>query len=170
MFSEQQIERAIADGFERIEIVHTGKYLTKPPKPETGFTFKILDGSMKGEAISFILPKKSRASIGSVYDAFYNPTTGSARLFGDDGRLNFKRRHTDTNAIAEWQLQEQAEEIRKRIAKAERDAEQHNTIIEVLAPIIALYNKTDRIGKLAIETQVLAALRTGERWRDYYKI
>lgn len=75
--------------------------------------------------------------------------------------LRYQRVFDNPESVLRWQAMETAHHITQRAKKAQRHAQATREVLERLKPLRAIYQRTDRLTKLALEVQLLDYLRHG---------
>ena len=161
-------KKAPADeGFETERWVFIGTFTPKE-KGKVGIRFihvladDVLDTS---DALDFPVKRSTVGSLraGAVYNVEVkrdptDPGKVSARI----ASRTYAGMFSDSARVSIWQTAEREREITKRLAQKEKTETARNYIREALAPVRQLYTRTDAVGKMAIEVQVLSYLRYGK--------
>lgn len=119
---------------------------------------KITDGP--GSALYFTFKKKITPApvAGGVYQIGTFPD-GTYRILLDNGRMRYLRQYPHDRAyVNKLILDDDTFDLRQRMQRNESAARKAEPIAEMLAPIIALYQQTDALGKRVIETEILRIL------------
>ena len=134
------------------EWVHTGKVILSNKKP--GLVFRpIVNGQLADEKY-YDTKGMPRVSVGGVYQVKASGTKIVPSSF------KWLRTWEDTGQVAVWQTEARAFDTELRTRKQEKSETSVQHMLEVLAPLRKAYNRTNHIGRLAIEVQVLAYLRS----------
>ena len=95
--------------------------------------------------------------VGHVYRIQISQTTGAASIFPSTDR--WISQYADAEQVAAWQAAARAFEIEKAAVRERKKAEGTQQMLEVLKPLRTIYQRTNALGRLAIEVQLLAYLR-----------
>src|SRR5579859_871524 len=149
----------------------------QPPKPEPRTALFVCTGKTEtadGKP-AIILRKLSEANelgterlfaskglhcrVGHVYRIQVSETKGADSIFPSTER--WISQYANAEQVAAWQAAARAFEIEKAAARERKKAEGTQQMLEVLKPLRTIYQRTNALGRLAIEVQLLAYLRQG---------
>ncbi len=143
------------------ELVCTGKALTRSNK--TSIVFELLDADRNstGRELAYSFGKNFRqCRLGSVYSApFETLTEGSAVIISN--KLEWVRLWPNTADCIRWQEAWRSFEILERAKRQEKKQTGLRPALDAIRPMRQLLLKTDYLGRLALEVQVLNYLRGG---------
>lgn len=118
-----------------------------------GLEFQLTDqGQLLGEPLPFAISKNNRRlKIGCVYELEASET--EARF----STAVFVREWQNTDDRLKWECESERAEQIERANKMQKEVEP--ALAESLDPLRKIYNRTDSLGKRAIESMVLSYLR-----------
>lgn len=117
------------------------------------------DGESLMEPGSIFGTRKLQVHVGGVFkiDTIFKEDDGISIV---PSTAEWVRTWEDKAAVAAWQTVSRAAETAARAYKMAKSEKGVNHMLAVLDPLRKAYNATDHIGRLAIELQVLAYLRS----------
>lgn len=95
--------------------------------------------------------------VGHVYRIQISETKGADSIYPSTER--WISQYADAEQVAAWQAAARALEVEKAAKRERKKAEGTQQMLEVLKPLRTIYQRTNALGRLAIEVQVLAYLR-----------
>lgn len=144
------------------EVVCTGKTLLKSNKK--GIEFILLDDTgAKTERVLIYQANKGvlrHAKAGYVYRLDFSELTNESGI-ALVNTLVYDRPWGNSVEAMKWQETERALEISLRAIRKEKNETGTRLALEALMPLHELWAKTDHIGRLALEIQVLNYIRRG---------
>ncbi len=135
--------------------VCTGKAETTDGKPAL-ILRELTEASELGEERIFA-SKGLLCRVGHIYRIQISETKGADSIFPSTER--WISQYADAEQVAAWQAAARALDVEKAAARERKKAEGTQQMLEVLKPLRTIYERTNALGRLAIEVQLLAYLR-----------
>lgn len=140
--------------------VYIGKCLLTGGKTGRLFQRENNDGTLAEETTAWSFRKTRHFGVGGRYLVLVQR---GETIMAKWEKCRYLGMYSDKDSVAEWQTAARIYDIQQRVKREERTETAENLIKNALEPVRKLYRRTDRVGQLAIEVQVLSYLRFGEK-------
>jgi hypothetical protein len=101
--------------------------------------------------------KDLRCRVGHVYRIRISETKGADSIY--PSTASWISAYEDGVQVAAWQAAARAFDVEKAARRRQKQAEETQQMLEVLKPLRTIYQRTNALGRLAIEVQLLSYLR-----------